>query len=305
MSAEQPRLTVSSEAATRQAPDFFIRRNTPELSVQVVNYRSQEPLMKCLETFFDDVQGGPTCEVLVADNASGDDLEAIKTRFKDKVTVTRNTENLGFARAHNALAKVAQSGESLLFLNPDIEFYEANTIERLMNRLHEAPHTVAVGPQLVKPTGERQMWDHVDYLFDRTVAGKRIRPYFFPVGPSQDQTDPVEVPWVSGAVFLVKRPEFEAVGGFDENFFLYFEEVDLSQRLIKAGGGIVYDPTVSLKHQGAASFNAEAPTPESIKARKSHFIKSFNYAVDKHHPRPVAELLKFFYRFIPDSAFTH
>jgi N-acetylglucosaminyl-diphospho-decaprenol L-rhamnosyltransferase len=289
----------------REIPYAFVRSGTPELTVQVVNYRSQEPLMQCLETFFDDVQGGPSCEVLIADNASGDDLEAIKARFKDKVTITRNTENLGFGAAHNVLSKAATTNETLLFLNPDIEFYEPDTIGRLMNRLHEDPSTVAVGPKLIKPTGEHQQWDHVNYLFDTKIAGKRIRPYFFPVGPCLTNTEPVEVPWVSGAVFMVKRPNFDAVGGFDDKFFLYFEEVDLSRRLINAGGAIVYDPTVTLKHQGAASFSSEAPTPESIKARKGHFIKSFNYAVDKHHLRPVAELLKFFYQFIPDSAFTH
>lgn len=278
-------------------PYFFTNNKRPDIAVQIVNYRTADYLNTCLDTLLADVRGGPRVEVYVTDNASGDDLSALEKKYTgEKIHFSQLPDNIGFGHAHNILAEASKSTDSptILILNPDIQFYEPATLERLQNRIATAEKIKVVGPKLVDTSGHPQLYDHGDYLFNVTIGKKQIKPYLFPLAPFKHDTKPTEVPWVSGAVFIVQRAAFEKAQGFDPNIFLYFEEVDLSQRLINDGGAIIYDPTIHVQHVGSVS------TKDS---KQRYFIQSFDYVVGKHHSRLGAKLLKAFYHRVPPSAF--
>lgn len=283
------------------AIEVLTNTHRPELAVQIVNYRTANYLPVCIETLLADVGGrggGPKVEVYVADNASGEDLGDLEKRFKAAGNVHFQTmqENLGFGRAHNVLEETSgkTGSPNILILNPDIKFYEPDTVTRLVQRLESAERIKVVGPKLVDTSGNNQLYDHGNYLVDLNIGNFRINPYLFPLTPFYHDEKPTEVPWVSGAVFLAKRKAFQDAGRFDPNLFLYFEEVDLAQRIVRDGGAIIYDPTINVEHVGSVS---------TKDAKRSYFLQSFNYVVDKYHPKMLAGLLKALYKLLPDSVF--
>lgn len=266
---------------------------TPDIGVQIINYKSVQYLTTCLEALIEDLRNGPTHTITVLDNDSGDDLSAIEKKFGTRVKVYKNPKNIGFGPAHNQLAK-DQTARTLLLLNPDTACIEPNTMRRLYDRFEEKENTAVVGPRLIDPRRRKQDWDHGDFLFETQVLGKRIRPYVFPIAPSFDDARVRSVPWVSGAVFLIDRIAFRAQGGFDPNLFLYFEEVELCNRLLKSGSEIIYDPTISVEHIGSVS---TAPT------KYENFIRSFGYVTTNEYPPAIAWMLQTLYSKLPRSLF--
>ncbi len=236
----------------------------PDLAIQIVNYRTKRFLEPLLVSITNDLAGSKLqVEINILDNASGDDLDDIAKRWKPhNVHTYRSDINGGFGAGHNVLAQKTQARYTLI-LNPDLLLIEANTIERLIDSL-EQTRAAVMGPRLLTPRERRdtaleglslaqlkqQPWDH-------------SRSY---IGPYRVDNDLTEVAWVSGAVFLIKRQEFTKMGGFDEKFFLYYEEVDLCRRLRKQGRHILYDPRVQVLHYGSA-----------VAKKGRHVMKSFLY----------------------------
>jgi GT2 family glycosyltransferase len=147
-----------------------------------------------------------------------------------------------------------------------------------VRRAAEAGAQVA-GPRLVTAAGTTQRWDHGE------ADGWRAR-VALASGNSywRERSVPGRVAWVSGAAFLIERSCFDALGGFDEKLFLFKEDEELCWRVRARGGTIIYDPTLSVFHQGG------------VVARKSaHLRRSTDYFLDKHfrdHPGyPVYKLI--------------
>lgn len=243
------------------------------IRIQIVNYKTKAYLLRCLETVFLDLKNSSSDSrlkytVAILDNASGDDLSDILKTFPGQpIEIRQNEKNVGFGAGHNILAK-AGNANYLLLLNPDIEVTEPHTIERLLHRA-EASAAEVVGPRLVTDKGLTQWWDHGErYGFQAWIARH--------VGLSswRERTEVVEAAWVSGAAFLIKKDLFDRLDGFDENFFLYVEEIDLCWRLRALGGRVIYDPTISMFHHG------------SVVAKKSEYQRaSSEYFLQKHFRR--------------------
>lgn len=220
---------------------------SPDIAIQIVNYKTKAFLEPLLESVAKDVAGSSLAvEINILDNASGDDLTEIGKRWqKHNVHIYTSDKNRGFGGGHNLLANKTKA-HYLLLLNPDLIFIEPQTVQRLLDT-HQQSNADVVGPRLLTPKKrtaaqlaalsqsqlKQQPWDHGTYnIFTRYRSKHTL----------------TEVAWVSGAVFLIERDTFENVGGFDEKFFLYYEEIDLCHRLQGQGKRTVYDPTIQVLH---------------------------------------------------------
>jgi N-acetylglucosaminyl-diphospho-decaprenol L-rhamnosyltransferase len=225
-----------------------------DVAVQVVNYRTRRHLETCLPGVLADVADLDS-RVLVLDNASGDDLSELQSRHPD-VTFETAERNLGFGGGHNRLA-ARHDAAALLILNPDTRVIEPGTVRRLLEALRDG--FAAVGPQLVDAAGHVDPRDHGElHGFRARVAQAAGHSHY------RRRAAPVEAAWVSGAACLVLRRWFEAVGGFDPDFFLYKEEEDLFLRIRRAGGRVLYLPSVRVRHDGGAVAVRDEHLAESV-----------------------------------------
>ena len=242
-------------------------RGSAELAVQAVNYRTRAYLERCVATVVSDLErSGIEFEINLLDNASGEDLSDFSRRFPACETFA-STTNLGFGGGHNLLATKTEA-PNLLILNPDVEFIAADTTRRLLDALTGAEAVKAVGPKLINADGLAQAYDHGRLRGLRAqIALRGGHSYWRETGVRQ------EVAWVSGAVLMIKRGAWQAVGGFDDRLFLYKEEEDLCLRLRRAGGQVLYVPEVVVLHHGSV-----------VADRDAEFSRSASYYAAKNFP---------------------
>jgi N-acetylglucosaminyl-diphospho-decaprenol L-rhamnosyltransferase len=216
-----------------------------KLAIQVVNYRTRQHLERCLASVVSDLRGDPVrWEVNLLDNASGEDLTDLAARFPGCRAFSA-PRNLGFGGGHNLLAGETDA-PYLLILNPDIELVAPGTVARLLALVEHGDRVVAAGPKLLTSDGTPQPYDHGRlHGLRAAIALQGGHSYWRATDVRQ------EVAWVSGAAMLLRHSAFAALGGFDEKLFLYKEDEDLCLRLRQAGGAVVYEPGVAMRHVGA------------------------------------------------------
>jgi GT2 family glycosyltransferase len=229
----------------------------PEVTAILVNYNAGSELALALRSIQSDC-AQVRWEALVVDNASSDDSAAVVETFPE-ATLIRNMANVGFGRAVNQAVALAKA-PLLLLINPDCRLVAA-AVSTLRSVLDAEPSCAVVGPRILDPDGgvqgsARGDPDMLTGLFGRTGALRVLLPFLpmsrrnvvaedaVPTGASS-----VVVDWVSGACMLVRRDAFLAAGGFDERFFLYWEDADLCRRLRYRGFHIRYVPGATAVHQ--------------------------------------------------------
>jgi N-acetylglucosaminyl-diphospho-decaprenol L-rhamnosyltransferase len=227
------------------------------VAVVVVNYESGPALARCVEGF----RAEGAAELVIVDNGSTDgSVAALRRRFPD-VDVLVPGRNLGYGAAANR-GVAATSAPLLLVCNPDLEV-RPGLLSALAAAFDGHPTRALVGPLIRTPGGDRYpSARRFPSLVD--AAGHAVLGIFVPDNRftrSYQQTDLDEgadgtrtVDWVSGACFLVRRTAFEQVGGFDETYFMYAEDVDLCWRLGRAGWTVSYVPSAEVTHlQGVST----------------------------------------------------
>ena len=210
-----------------------------DVSVSIVNTNSRDLLLACLESL-----RGEDAEIVVLDNASEDgSVDAVRERFPD-VRVIAQEFRAGFGANHNAVIR-ATSGRYVYVLNEDTTSDDW-AFARLVGHLEANPRVGAVGPRLVYPDGRHQ---DSAWRFPSPAVAALGLVTLGKVGVKQSQgSTPRPVDWVTGAALLLRREALEEVAGFDEEFFLYSEEVDLQLRLRRAGWEVQYFPEVTIVH---------------------------------------------------------
>lgn len=227
-----------------------------DLSIIIVNWNTKELLNDCILSIRK-WAGAVTYEVIIVDNASYDGSSIfIEEKFPD-VKLIKNTVNKGFAAACNEGAKNTD-GRYLFFLNPDTLLTE-NCLEKLVEFSDKQIWFGALGPQLIGREGRiqnsvRKFPTITGLLTKNTIIGKII-PLLgknkLACTLSQDKASSVEQ--VSGAALLIKKDIWRDVGGMDERFFMFYEEVDLCRRLKDLGYNIYYIPQVQIIHKGGGA----------------------------------------------------
>jgi len=214
------------------------------LSIIIVNYKSADLILDCLQTLYN--QPGPyPFEVLVVDNASGDDSRDRITAAFPQVTWLPLDYNSGFARANNEGIR-RSDGDTVLLLNGDT-LPDAQTIRTAYLRLLDSPY-IAAGVQLLNPDGTPQisgmyvMKGGLNYLLPLPYLGALIKtagqtakikkPH---VAEAAAPAKPIEVDWINGAFLMVKKDAIGKAGLLDPDFFLYAEEAEWCSRLKKTG----------------------------------------------------------------------
>jgi hypothetical protein len=225
------------------------------VAVTVVNYNTCDHLRACLAT----VDAESPVEVVILDNASTDgSAEMVRASYPHFKLVV-NEKNPGYGAAANQAIGNCTS-EYVLLLNSDT-LLKPGAVQSLRAYLDGHPQAAIVGPRILNPDGSLQVscfhFPSPLFAFLRSnTLGTLIRYIPFLRDrylPAWSHNRPRRVPWVLGAALAIRRKAFEEVGGFDESFFMYSEEVDLSYRLNAAGWQVHFAPVADIVHVGGAS----------------------------------------------------
>jgi GT2 family glycosyltransferase len=242
-----------------------------DLSILIVTYNSENAILDCLESV--QQHCSPlTTEVLVFDNASTDSTVARVRQKLSQTTVHQGRANLGFSQGNNFLLSKAK-GEYVMILNPDAVLL-AGAAEKLVDFLKENPKAGAVGPRLVFPDFSYQIscsaYPSLKNEFVTKLYHRALDRNFGPVRSYLEKKygSRVQVPWVGGACLVCSTEKLLKIGGFDSNFFLYFEDIDLCKRLARQGWHNYHLPEARVMHARGASVRA-APLEKELEYRKS------------------------------------
>ena len=230
----------------------------PSLAVILVNYNAGDELRRALQSVADELHE-LAWEAVVIDNASTDGSQAIVPEFAPQARLIANTTNVGFATAVNQ-ALAASAAPLVLVMNPDCRLV-AGAIAALRAELDLHDYCAIVGPRILNPDGSLQGSargdpDMLTGLFGRTPLLARLLPWL-PIRKRNVVSDAairsgrpsVVVDWLSGACMLARRDALDKVKGFDERYFLYWEDADLCRRLRDAGCHVRYVPGATAIHR--------------------------------------------------------
>lgn len=220
----------------------------------VVEYHSGDSLARCLRS----LEENGVDEIVVVDN--GDDPSS-RDRVRSgspRAVIRQPGSNLGFGGGVN-LGAAGNECELLLVCNPDVELH-FGALDTLRARLASLPTAGVVGPALLDRAGRvtqsarafptfKGSWQQA-FLGLLRPAGRRSRRYR---ARNWELAEQGSVGWVTGACFLVRSRAFDELGGFDEGYFLYVEEVDFCWRAHRAGWDVVYEPSAKVSHVGGVS----------------------------------------------------
>jgi hypothetical protein len=250
-----------------------------DISIIIVNYKSKDKLITCLDSISKSDLAGLNYEVVVVENNSGDDLSDLSY---PNTKVIISPDNLGMGGGNNLGIKNS-TGEFILISNPDIIF-EADTIKKLYEYFKNDKAIGLIGPKLVNPDGSLQdscvrFPKFYIPLLRRTAIGS-----FFPTTLDHylmkhtDHNKIQKVDWLLGACFMVRRSEIKDEL-FDERYFMYFEDVDLCRQINNRGQSVVYYPEVKVTHNHARQ-SAGLPWYKALfkdKIAREHVKSAFRY----------------------------
>lgn len=255
-----------------------------DLSVTICSWNTRDYLDRCLASVLDQA-GDVQLEVIVIDNASEDGSGEMVEHKYPSVRLIRNHQNRGFGAGHNQGFAVAE-GEFLMPLNSDA-IVHPGCFARLVSFLRENEDVGVAAPKLLNPDGSlqyscRRFPTPTAALFRNTPLGKLFpnnrfaREYLM---QDWDHSEPRDVDWVSGAALCLRASVYRQIGGFDEKFFMYLEDVDLCKRVHDAGFRVVYVPDAVVTHVIGAS------TDRVANRMIRQFHKSMLLYYTKHHLR--------------------
>jgi GT2 family glycosyltransferase len=257
--------------------------STSDLAVVVVSFNVRELLSRCLGSVADAGQ------VVVVDNGSVDGSADMVAEEFPGVDLLAWPDNRGFSAAVNAGAQRVR-GEALLLLNPDASL-PAGALHAMGAALDRRPRAWAIGFRQVDTNGRFQLavgpppslaLDLVRGLVQRALdrGDERVADW-----ADRLLARSMRVPWVAGSSLLVRRDAFEQIRGFDERFFLYFEDIDFCLRLRRAGGEVWYEPSITVVHERGVS----------ARTSNGHAERAYRHSQlwfwEKHRGRVVRDLV--------------
>lgn len=247
------------------------------LSIIIVNRNTSGLLLDCLKHIYQSASP-KVLEVIVVDNGSSDgSVSGVRSNFPE-VRIIEAKCNLGFARANN-LGFRSATGDLILLVNTDA-MLERDCVSEMVSFMEANPSVGMLGPQLLNRDGSRQTSYEATPTLLTELVGRGVLKILFPKrypNRNLELSRPVEVETLIGAVILIRRTAWETMGGFDEDYFFFFEETDLSFRMRKSGWLVCHDPAAKAVHlQGAtAKTYKAAPRIEYYRSRYAFFRKMY------------------------------
>lgn len=253
-----------------------------ELSIIIVNYNVKEFLQNLLHSLQKSLTH-ISHEIIIVDNASNDgSVEFIRSKFPETILI-ENQSNVGFSKANNLGLKIAK-GKFILLINPDTIVRE-DTISRMIEFLDSNPEIGLAGCKILNPDGTLQLacrrsfpgpWTSfckvtgLSALFPKSKLFAKYNLTYL------DENETWEVDAISGSFMMMKREVYEKVGGFDEQFFMYGEDLDLCYRVQKNGYKVYYYPETQIIH-----YKGESTKRSSLDETK-YFYDAMHLFVKKH-----------------------
>lgn len=261
------------------------------LSVIIVNWNVRDLLRDCLRSI-ERVRDDPELEVIVVDSASADgSVGMVQTEFP-WVRLIPCDENVGFPRGNN-IGLAEARGHYLLLLNPDT-IVQDDALMILRDYLTAHPDVGALGPMLLNPDGSvqssrRRFPTPATGFFESTWlegAAPGVLHRYYALDLPDDTT--ADVDWLTGACIMVPRAVYEQIGGLDEGYYMYSEELDWCRRIKTAGWRVVYHPVARIVHHVGKS------SEQAVTARHINFQRAKLRYYRKYHGRAVAGALRLF-----------
>lgn len=249
------------------------------LSIIVINYQSKDYLEKFLDSTEKYLQGIDDFdfEVILVKNDT-EPLTALAKNYQLPIKIINSQKNIGFGAANNLASKQA-TGKYLLFINPDTQLVDSS-LQEMVRLLEKFPEIGVTGPKIIEADKNLpQPW----------TCGKKtsLSSVLFrnSINKPWNKNESTEVDWVSGTALVLSKELFKKITGFDEKFFMYFEDQDLCLRVKDFGKKIIFFPSAKIIHFNGKSWKDE-------KEKKHHFYKSQDYFFEKHHNKFKTNLLK-------------
>ncbi|MDD5644402.1 MAG: glycosyltransferase family 2 protein [bacterium] len=233
-----------------------------KLSIIIVNWNTEKILKKCLSLILKNT-GKIPCEIIVIDNASGDNsISMLKENFPG-VKIIRNRENLGFSKANNIGIKEAK-GDFLLLLNPDCFIEDSNLLERWLEFMVSHNDTGISGCKLIFADGSHQVGDAGYkpsfstalnyYLFLSKIFPFAFKGLFL---NSEKYMRETEVDWICGAACMVRKSVLAKTGLLNEKIFMFSEDIEWGCRIKSSGFRVYYLPFLKITHLQGSSVNMQ------------------------------------------------
>lgn len=246
------------------------------LSICILSYNTKDLTLQCLSSLFKQYEeqiNRKDIEIVVVDNASIDDsAEQIKKKFP-KVVLFENKENAGFSKGQNIAASISK-GTYLFFLNSDTQVQDDHFL-KAVSYLESNKNVGVLGAKLFNPDGSEQLSAGKFYtLFNcliMLVGGERFG--FLRSSPKEIY----KVDWVMGAALMIKKKLFDDIGGFDEHFFMYIEDMEICFRIKKKGYLVIFYPDLKIIHQEHGSSSKSFAVFSIYKGMLYFYTKHKNY----------------------------
>jgi len=252
--------------------NIFFMNIQPKISLIFVNYRSVKYLKKALESLFSFEKEDALFEIIVINNDNSENEELLQMKKQLPFLLIQNDTNIGFGAGNNVGAKQAR-GSILGFINPDILWREEN-LHAIGTFFDKKKEVGILGMTILDPEGKEEEWSvgkapGLANLFWNNVL---------PVKKNSSEIRRVSLfDWVSGGALFIRKDLFFLASGFDEQFFLYFEDVDLCTRVRALGAAVVRHPDFAITHLGGKS-------KHSTNLQKKQFYSSQRKYFEKHRP---------------------
>lgn len=245
----------------------MVSRRQALLSVIIVTYNSSSTIKDCLDSL---INSEPAAEIIVVDNNSSDQTVKILENYKNKINLIISPTNVGLSKAINKVVSLA-NGDYLSLLNPDCKIVEKNSLSRLIEQLEQYPEYGLIGPQLIHADGKAQLSVRNLPTIGRAVEEFLLRrknsyEFYLPAG-----NDLQSVESIVAACVVMSKSLFKKIGGMDERYFLYFEDMELCRQVRNAGYKVGYYPQVQVKHiEGVSGQGSEKTRQFAIESAKKY-----------------------------------
>ena len=255
------------------------------LSVIIVNYKSWTPLKICLDSLLNQKKIKP--KIIVLDNNSDDNkFIDFKSKYKS-INWIKNQENYGFSKACNIGSNIAKT-EWILFLNPD-SLIPKDCLEKLMNKVSDEKNKI-IG---IKQLNEKDQDTHAYGIFLSYYSINGIFRFIYRI--LNNQTNNIlskkknfSPDWISGSFILIKKKDLDKIGGWDEDFFMYYEDMDICKRAIRFNIKTQFYNDLHCYHFHGKSSRADYKTKVNS---KTQVIKSSHIFIKKHYSALNAKLI--------------
>ena len=261
-----------------------------DLSIIIVNWNVREMLAECLRSI-EAYHGALETEIIVVDSASTDGSAQMIEKEFPAVKLLAQTENVGFVRGNN-IGLEAATGRYLMLLNPDTRIH-AHALLKLTRTLDQNPDVGIIGPHTLNSDGtyqstRRRFPGILTGMFESTwlqgLMPSGVLNRFYARDLPDDGT--FDVDWVQGSALMARREVYAQIGGLDDAYVMYFEELDWCKRARKAGWRVLYVGDAFITHHGGGSAD-QVQTQKHI-----HFQMSKLRYFQKFHGLPIALLIR-------------